>query len=99
MRWISEKLFGDAALNDKVAHFAAYGVLGFSAFFAKVWLFGRQILTVIALALYGAFLEVVQGLGGVRQPEIADAIANMLGAVAGFGVAFLVLRFLWKKWA
>ena len=36
MRWVSEILFGNADLNDKVAHFAAYGALGFSAFFARM---------------------------------------------------------------
>lgn len=97
MRWVSEILFGNAEMNDKIAHFAAYGVLGFSAFFANIRLFGQQLWTVIALALYGAFLEVVQGLGGVRQPEVADAIANMLGTIAGFGAGICLLQFVRKN--
>ena len=97
MRWVSELLLGNAELNDKVAHFAAYGALGVSAFFANIRLLGRQIWTVIALAIYGAFLEVLQGLGGVRQPEIADAVANMLGAISGFGIGFLALRLFRKS--
>ncbi len=92
MRWVSEILFGNAALNDKVAHFAAYGALGVSAYWAKFQLLGQRVWTVVALAAYGALLEVLQGLGGVRQPEFADAIANMLGALTGFGVSFLMLR-------
>ena len=95
-RWIAEFFLGDGALNDKVAHFSAYGALGASAFTARFLFFGTQAWTPVVLAAYGAGLEVLQGVGGVRSPEIADGFANMLGAIVGFGAAVLVAKFLGK---
>lgn len=95
-RWLAAMFLGDAGLSDKVAHFSAYGALGVSAFGARLSPFASQSWTPVVLAAYGAGLEVLQGLGGVRSPEIADGIANMLGAVAGFGAALLVARLLGK---
>ena len=91
-RWAATLLFGDAGLTDKVAHFMAYGALGACAFWARLTLAGRLWAAPLALAVYGAALEGAQGLGGVRSPELADAIANALGALAGFaGAAALSL--------
>ncbi len=49
------------------------------------------------LGVYGAFLEGVQGLGSVRSPELADALANAFGALAGFAgaviLAMIIARF------
>lgn len=95
-RWLAEIFLGNPGLSDKVAHFSAYGALGASAFGARLSPFGAQVWTPVILAAYGASLEILQGLGGVRSPEIADGIANMLGAVAGFGVALFVARLLGK---
>ena len=86
-RWAATLLFGDAGLTDKVAHFMAYSALGACAFWARLTLAGRLWTTPLALAAYGAALEGAQGLGGVRSPELADALANGLGAVAGFAGA------------
>lgn len=91
-RWIARLLFGDTALTDKVAHFLAYGALGATAFWARLDLLQKLWATPLALAVYGAALEGVQGIGGVRSPELADAAANALGAVAGFAGALLLAK-------
>jgi hypothetical protein len=95
-RWIAELVFGNPALADKVAHFAAYGALGAAAAWAQLTLLSKRRITALALALYGVLLEAVQGLGGVRTPEVADAIANGLGAVAGLGGAIILARIIRK---
>ena len=93
-RWVANLLFGDAALTDKVAHFLGYAALGASAYWAELKLVSRRWATGAALVFYGVALEGLQGLGGVRSPEIADAIANGIGAAAGIaGACVLVLIF------
>lgn len=92
-RWIADVVFGSALLGDKVAHFVAYSGLGLSAFSAKI-LTNRNVFVVpLGLALYGAALEGVQALGGVRSPELGDAIANSAGAIAGYGAGYLAATF------
>lgn len=91
-RWIAALFFGDDALGDKVAHFLAYGALGLSAFWARLAPLGRRIWAPLTLAAYGALLEGVQGAGGARTPEVEDALANALGALAGFGAACVAAR-------
>lgn len=83
-RILASALLGDAALADKIAHFLAYGSLGVSAFWAQIVLFAKRWGIVVALPIYGIALEGLQGLGGLRSPELADAVANGLGAVCGF---------------
>lgn len=91
-RWVAVFVLGDAGLADKVAHFMAYGALGAAAFWAQIDLFGRRWTLPLALAVYGAALEGVQGFGGVRSPELADAFANFLGVVAGYAGAMILAR-------
>lgn len=95
-RWISTALFGDASLADKIAHFLAYGSLGAAAYWAELRLFFRRRGVGLALVLYGMLLEGLQGLGGVRDPEIADAVANAFGAASGLAGAFLLARIIQK---
>lgn len=93
-RWLAAMLLGDGAFGDKVAHFLAYAALGGAAALAGVRIAGRALYALAGLALYGAALEGVQGAMGVRQPELADALANALGAAVGYPVAaFLMTRF------
>ncbi|MEQ8935874.1 MAG: VanZ family protein [Amphiplicatus sp.] len=94
-RWISAMLLGDTAYSDKVAHFMAYASLGGSAALAQLRLAGRPAYTVVALALYGIALEGVQGAMGVRDPELADALANACGAIVGTLSGGLMLT-LWR---
>lgn len=89
-RWIADWLFGDSAFADKIAHFLAYASLGATAFWARLSVLSRQWATALALALYGVALEGLQGLGGVRSPELADAVANGLGALAGLAGAVVL---------
>ncbi|WP_375206987.1 VanZ family protein [Hyphococcus sp.] len=89
-RWISSLLFGDPKLADKVAHFLAYAALGAMAVWAHLSLFGRRLGAALALAVYGVFLEWLQGVGGVRSPELADAVANGLGALSGAAGAVIL---------
>ncbi len=91
-RWISSMLLGEAENADKVGHFLAYATLGAAAFWARLALFSKRWAAALALVFYGAALEGVQGLGGVRTPELADALANALGAFSGFLAASLALR-------
>lgn len=83
MRWISSLFFGDGAYGDKIAHFLAYAALGLSAAAARIEIAGRPLATIAALAAYGVLLEGVQGIMGVRQPELYDALANAAGAISG----------------
>ena len=91
-RFIAELLFHDARLGDKVAHFLAYSALGGSAAFAHLELANRRWLTIAALAAYGGLLEFLQGFGGVRLPELADALANSSGALAAYPAALMIER-------
>lgn len=93
-RWISQAVLRGAVSADKVAHFVAYCALGATAFWAKVKPFGKTWPMPLGLALYGGLLEIIQGLGGVRDAEFADTVADMLGAYAGFGSAVFLLRFI-----
>jgi len=98
-RWLAKLLFGDQALSDKVGHFAAYGALGASAYWARLTLLKRLWTVPAGLAFYGVLLEGVQALGGVRTPEIADALANASGALAGFAAGLVLARLLNRKTA
>ena len=89
-RWIAEFFLRNESLADKVAHFGAYGVLGAAAFWANLPLYSRKWGAAVALALYGVALEGLQGLGGVRSPELADALANATGAVCGVAGAAIL---------
>ncbi|MDZ7627069.1 MAG: hypothetical protein U5J99_01525 [Parvularculaceae bacterium] len=91
-RWIAEALFRSEDMGDKVAHFMAYAALGGSAAFGRLQILGLRSPVVAAIAVYGMALEGLQGLGGVRQPEIADAMANASGVIAAFAGAALLDR-------
>lgn len=92
-RWIASLFLGNPGLSDKVAHFLAYGVLGGAAALARLPVFQKVWIAPLGLAAYGVLLEGVQGLGGVRSPELSDAVANAFGAVAGFAAGYGLLHF------
>lgn len=96
-RWVAAIVLGEPGLTDKVAHFMAYGALGAAAFWAQLRLFKTRWALPAMLAAYGAALEGLQGLGGVRSPELADAVANFLGVVAAYGGASLIAFFLTRR--
>lgn len=68
---------------DKAAHLAAYFVLMF--YFSQ--LINKKLFWLaIGFILLGAGLEILQGLGGIRQAETADAAANTLGVLLGLAL-------------
>ncbi len=91
-RFLAQLIFHDAAFGDKVAHFLAYAALGGAATFADMRIRERRAATIVILAAYGAILEFLQGFGGVREAELADALANSMGALAAFPAALLFER-------
>jgi VanZ family protein len=77
--------------RDKIAHFLAYGSLslGFGMLFGGR---ARQLGIALAFAAMGVALEFLQGLTDYRTFEIADMIANAIGAALGWGLAQTPLR-------
>jgi VanZ family protein len=74
---------------DKVLHLAAYGILGILFYRAyqtlklkdniKILMF----LSVASASLYGISDEIHQSFVPFREAEVADAIADMVGAIVG----------------
>ena len=88
---------GDFSHADKAGHFLAYAALGFSGFLG--WPGARYRLFVICgLIAMGAALEMLQAFRPMREPSLADAFANSLGAVFGMGLAYYVVG-LWRRLA
>jgi VanZ like family len=77
--------------RDKLAHFLAYGSLslGFGMLFGGR---GRQLRIALAFAAMGVALEFLQGLTDYRTFEVADMIANAIGATLGWVLAQTPLR-------
>ena len=77
--------------RDKLAHFLAYGSL-------TLW-FGMifpsriaQLGIALAFCAMGVGVEFLQGLTGYRTMEVADMIANAIGAALGWGLAQTPLK-------
>ncbi len=83
--------------NDKLVHFVGYFALMASA----VQLYARRIswvMMALLLVMLGIGLEWLQAAMHVgRSAERADALANTLGVIAGFGTGFTPLRDLLLK--
>lgn len=94
---IAALVFGDPSLGDKVSHFTAYGVLAAAtvAGFVRSWT--RAVIVFGLLVLFGAALEVLQGLGGVRMRDGLDLLANVVGILAGMAAGGLAV-FVFKWW-
>lgn len=79
-------------INDKLLHFAGYFALAAGA----VQLFERRLAlfsACIAVGLLGLGLEYAQGAWtSSRQMDSADALANLLGVLAGLATRFTPLR-------
>ena len=98
MAWLSNLIFATQVFADKIAHFLAYGSLGFTAYFSKIKIGNHRRWTPLALGVSGAGLEGVQAFIAERSPEILDAVANGSGAIAGFFGAHLIAHFLNPNW-
>ena len=69
---------------DKIEHFIAYGItaiLFFRYFAARGRKTGLFFVSVLIASLYGALIEVLQGLTPHRQFSVSDMAANTAGAV------------------
>lgn len=72
----------DVPFADKGEHFAAYGLM--MAWWGQLFRAPRRRWQVACACMaLGALLELLQGLGGVRQMELADALANATGVLLG----------------
>lgn len=77
--------------RDKVAHFTAYASMAF--WFAMLFEGrARQAAIAIALAAMGVGIEFLQGMTDYRTFEVADMVANGIGAAVGWGLAQTRLR-------
>jgi len=89
----TEKLPGPQ--NDKLAHFVAYTGLAFLLGFV-VLLRRPDVLTAFGIVmtislLYAISDEALQLLVAGRTAELLDGVADMIGAVCGFVLSFLIL--------
>lgn len=75
-------------VSDIVMHLAGYAVLGSLTALGQARL--RPVLAVTFVACFGIALEMIQGLGGLRTPELKDVVMDVLGAVVGVGWVALV---------
>ena len=69
-----------------VLHALGYAILAATAMLAQRA--PRPVLTALAIVGYGIVLEAVQGAIGIRSAQVADALANALGALAGAALAW-----------
>ncbi len=83
LRWLSALLFSVPDYADKIAHFLAYGALGFFAAGARFTAIDKIWILFIALSGYGVVMEYFQLVGGVRDPDFWDAMTNAGGAFFG----------------
>jgi len=74
---------------DKVEHLLAYTAL--MAWFCQFQIYRRQRWrNAILFILMGVGVEILQGLGGVRQFEYGDMLANTTGVMLGWLIASLM---------
>ena len=73
----------DIVFLDKLEHFFAYSVLmgWFGQFYHST---KARMVWFASFVAMGIFLEIIQGLGGVRYFEYADMAANATGALIGW---------------
>lgn len=77
--------------NDKLAHILMYAFL--SSWFSLLVIRYRSLCWVLfGLIAYGLLMEFLQGLTDYRSAELADAIANSIGATIGLIFRFTRLR-------
>jgi hypothetical protein len=76
--------------SDLFGHFLLFATMAFAAvgFSRRPGQLAWLALVTVAL---GAGLEYAQGFLSYRTSEIADAVANAVGGLAGYGAALLVL--------
>lgn len=84
---LTPPVLGESGHGDKIVHFAGYAMLMF--WWAQLVVERRWKLAV-AVALFGAAIELLQGLTPDRQPDGLDALANSGGVLLGWLAARLL---------
>jgi VanZ family protein len=77
---------------DKLDHALAFGALGVVGVFALRWMRRGVVLLVPLLAALGAAIELLQAFVPSRRADAADFVADVVGAVLGTLLAWLVAR-------
>lgn len=75
---------------DKAQHFVAYAAMSF--WFGSV--FTRSIKWPFFLVVLGVTLEYLQGIGGIREMDAMDMLANTIGVSLGWALTYTVLGYL-----
>jgi VanZ family protein len=76
--------------SDLVGHFLLFATIAFAAVgFSRRP--GQLAWLMVATGALGMALEYAQGFAPYRASEVADAVANGMGALAGYAAALLVL--------
>lgn len=78
---------------DKTNHLLAFSVLavlGLRAWPARRWR------VLVGLVVYGALIEVLQGMSGDREPSWLDLLADTIGIALGLGVEAALAR-IWPR--
>ncbi len=77
--------------SDKFGHFFSYALL--SAYLSLLVEQRKSLWRILfGLIAYGLFLEFMQSFTGYRSGDLADALANSLGAITGLAFYFSPLR-------
>ena len=81
----------DIGGSDKFGHFISYAML--SAYLSLLVEQRKSLWRIVfGLIAYGLFLEFMQSLTDYRSGDLADALANSLGAITGLAFYFSPLR-------
>lgn len=75
-------------VSDKLVHFTAYLILMLLPALHETRLVTA--LLAFGIVLLGALLEFGQVLIPSRSPEVADALANLIGVLCGLAIAALI---------
>ena len=84
------------SVNDKVAHFVAYG--GLMGWFSQVYYsFKQRIVAAILLVVLGVTMEFVQANIPGRYYEFADMLANSSGVFLGWLLCLTPLQYILRS--
>ena len=80
----------DVGVGDKTSHVITYAIL--SGYFSVLARRARALYRVVAgVMIYGALIELAQGMTGYRYAEWGDLLANGLGTAVGVTLHFTPL--------
>jgi len=87
---LAPPVLNESGHTDKIVHMSGYAVLMF--WWAQLVVRRRWRLAV-AVVLFGAAIELLQGLTPDRDPDVFDALANAGGVLLGWLAARLLPNF------